>query len=83
MCHDLPLLDANEPEQLLTQLTSPSAVVGESELGSELSLDRTAVVAREPSSDVPLLCLELADLSLELFALRRSTSVSSRRMRAP
>jgi hypothetical protein len=67
MAHDFPLLDANEPEQLLAQLTYPSAVVGESELGGELLLDRAAIVAREPSCDHSLLCLELADLVLELF----------------
>ena len=62
-----PLLNANEPEQLLTQSTYPSTVVGESELGGELLLDRAAIIVREPSRDHALLCLELANLFLELF----------------
>jgi hypothetical protein len=62
-------LDANDPEQLLTQSPYRATVLNERKLRGELLLDRTVVVVREPGGDARLLSLKLTDLAPEFFSL--------------
>jgi hypothetical protein len=68
----MPASDADEPQQFLAKAADQSTVISEGELSCELFLDRAEIVSREPRSDVVLLCLELADLPLELLCLQAS-----------
>jgi hypothetical protein len=65
-------LDANEPEQLLTQSTYRATIVRERKLRGELFLDSAEVIVGEPGRDNLLLVHELTDLLVELFRFEES-----------